>query len=91
MQTLEKHDLRDPEISKKIAVKLLDFHKIDMPGPRKAKIWERLRLVLYASILLLNVVGSFVVSLLYLLYQHLVFLFLFSIFHLNHLFVCLSF
>jgi choline/ethanolamine kinase len=42
-RTLEKHDLRDPEISKKIAVKLLDFNKIDMPGPRKAKIWERLR------------------------------------------------
>jgi choline/ethanolamine kinase len=46
MQTLEKHDIRDPEISKRIAVKLKDFHSLDMPvalGERKAKIWERLR------------------------------------------------
>ena len=47
MQTLEKHDIRDPEISKKIAVKLYEFHGLDMPyavGERKAKLWERLRL-----------------------------------------------
>ncbi|KAG0614076.1 hypothetical protein M758_6G149800 [Ceratodon purpureus] len=45
-RTLEQHDIRDPEISKKIAVKLRDFHSLDMPvktGGRKAKIWERLR------------------------------------------------
>ncbi|XP_024365805.1 probable choline kinase 2 isoform X2 [Physcomitrium patens] len=42
-RTLTKQDLRDPEISKKIAVKLQEFHKLDIPGPRKAKLWERLR------------------------------------------------
>ncbi|KAG0611795.1 hypothetical protein M758_7G165100 [Ceratodon purpureus] len=45
-RTLEKHDIRDPEISKNIAVKLQEFHSLDMPvavGERKAKIWERLR------------------------------------------------
>ncbi|XP_024397839.1 probable choline kinase 2 isoform X2 [Physcomitrium patens] len=42
-RTLEKHDLRDPEISKRIAEKLQEFHSLDMPGPRKAKLWERLR------------------------------------------------
>lgn len=44
MQTLEKHDIRDPEISKKIAVKLREFHSLDMPGEPRAKLWERLRL-----------------------------------------------
>jgi choline/ethanolamine kinase len=42
-RTLSKHDIRNPEISKKVAVKLLEFHHLDMPGERKAKIWKRLR------------------------------------------------
>jgi len=86
MQTLEKHDIRDPEISKKIAVKLVEFHRIDMPGPRKAKIWERLRLAFHASILVANVVGSFDVSSLTSLSM-----FDFIFFQLNYFFLCLSY
>lgn len=46
LQTLSKDDIRNPEISKKIAVKLVEFHTLDMPGSRMPKLWERLRLVI---------------------------------------------
>jgi choline/ethanolamine kinase len=41
-RTLSKDDIRNPEISKKIAVKLVEFHMLDMPGSRMPKLWERL-------------------------------------------------
>lgn len=44
LQTLTKDDIRNPEISKKIAEKLVEFHALDMPGSRTPKLWERLRL-----------------------------------------------
>ncbi|KAH0449148.1 hypothetical protein IEQ34_022948 [Dendrobium chrysotoxum] len=42
-RTLSATDLRDPEISALIASKLREFHDLDMPGPRKVHLWDRLR------------------------------------------------
>ncbi|XP_076960563.1 putative choline kinase 2 [Bidens hawaiensis] len=42
-RTLSACDLRDPDISALIASKLKEFHDLDMPGPKKALVWDRLR------------------------------------------------
>ncbi|ONK59377.1 uncharacterized protein A4U43_C08F5810 [Asparagus officinalis] len=42
-RTLSASDLRDPEISAIIATKLREFHELDMPGPKKVFLWDRLR------------------------------------------------
>ncbi|XP_031127427.1 probable choline kinase 3 [Ipomoea triloba] len=43
VRTLSASDLRDPEISSLIAMKLREFHNIGMPCPTKAGLWDRLR------------------------------------------------
>lgn len=43
LQTLSATDLRDPEISSRIATKMKEFHGLSMPGPKTAVLWERLR------------------------------------------------
>lgn len=43
VQTLTAWDLRDPEISAIIATKLREFHDLDLPGPKKVLLWDRLR------------------------------------------------
>lgn len=48
-RTLAASDLRDPEISALIAAKLREFHGLDMPGLKKAKLWDRLRKWLNAA------------------------------------------
>ncbi|XP_021968854.1 probable choline kinase 2 isoform X3 [Helianthus annuus] len=48
-RTLSACDLRDPDISALIASKLKEFHDLDMPGPNKALIWDRLRKWLSAA------------------------------------------
>ncbi|KAF3326935.1 Kinase superfamily protein isoform 4 [Carex littledalei] len=40
---LSAADLRDPEISSLIAIKLQEFHNLHMPGPREVLLWPRLR------------------------------------------------
>lgn len=42
-RTLSPPDLKNPEISAKIAAKLWEFHHLDIPGPRQPKLWMRLR------------------------------------------------
>ncbi|MED6223552.1 hypothetical protein PIB30_075038 [Stylosanthes scabra] len=42
-RTLFASDLRDPSISALIAVKLREFHDLNMPGPKKAHLWDVLR------------------------------------------------
>nr|AFK37178.1 unknown [Lotus japonicus] len=42
-RTLSASDLRDPSISALIATKMKEFHDLDMPGPKKVLLWERLR------------------------------------------------
>ncbi|KAD3337843.1 hypothetical protein E3N88_33364 [Mikania micrantha] len=42
-KTLSACDLRDPDISALIASKLKEFHDLDMPGAKKALVWDRLR------------------------------------------------
>ncbi|XP_078164801.1 putative choline kinase 2 [Carex rostrata] len=42
-RTLSAADLRDPEISSLIAIKLQEFHNLHMPGPREVLLWPRLR------------------------------------------------
>ncbi|KAL8508264.1 hypothetical protein ACS0TY_018738 [Phlomoides rotata] len=42
-RTLTAADLRDPEISGIIATKMNEFHHLDMPGPKKIVLWDRLR------------------------------------------------
>lgn len=42
-KTLSAPDLRNPEISAKIAAKLWEFHQLDIPGPRQPMLWMRLR------------------------------------------------
>ncbi|KAL3504591.1 hypothetical protein ACH5RR_034432 [Cinchona calisaya] len=42
-RTLSAADLRDPEISALIAVKLREFHKLDMPGSKDVVLWDRMR------------------------------------------------
>ncbi|VAH09801.1 unnamed protein product [Triticum turgidum subsp. durum] len=43
-RTLSAVDLRDPEISAIIASKLREFHHLDMPGPKRVLMWDRLSL-----------------------------------------------
>lgn len=42
-QTLSAADLRDPEISALVAAKLIEFHRLEMPGPKNVFLWDRLR------------------------------------------------
>lgn len=42
-RTLSAPDLRDSEISARIAAKMREFHSLDMPGPKNAVLWDRLR------------------------------------------------
>ncbi|KAL4195181.1 hypothetical protein AMTRI_Chr05g63290 [Amborella trichopoda] len=42
-RTLSAPDLQDPEVSALIAAKLREFHDLDMPGPKNARLWDRLR------------------------------------------------
>ncbi|MED6205804.1 hypothetical protein PIB30_021090 [Stylosanthes scabra] len=42
-RTLFASDLRDPSISTLIAVKMSDFHDLNMPGPKKVHLWDVLR------------------------------------------------
>lgn len=48
-RTLSAVDLHDPEISALIAAKMREFHDLDMQGPRKVQIWDRLRQWLKAA------------------------------------------
>ncbi|KAI3682955.1 hypothetical protein L1987_83357 [Smallanthus sonchifolius] len=48
-RTLSACDLRDPDISALTASKLKEFHDLDMPGPKKALVWDRLRKWLNAA------------------------------------------
>ncbi|XP_052188317.1 probable choline kinase 1 [Diospyros lotus] len=42
-KTLSAGDIRDPEISGLIAAKLREFHNLDMPGPKRVFLWDRMR------------------------------------------------
>ncbi|KAK4781334.1 hypothetical protein SAY87_017440 [Trapa incisa] len=42
-KTLSAADLRDPHISALIAAKLREFHDLDMHGPRRVLLWDRIR------------------------------------------------
>lgn len=42
-RTLTAKDLRDPDVSARIAEKLREFHHLSMPGKREPQIWKRLR------------------------------------------------
>lgn len=42
-RTLSACDLWDPDVSALIASKLKEFHDLDMPGPKKPLLWDRLR------------------------------------------------
>ncbi|KAL3845873.1 hypothetical protein ACJIZ3_003276 [Penstemon smallii] len=42
-RTLSAADLRDPEISTLIAVKMREFHNLNMPGSKNVILWDRLR------------------------------------------------
>lgn len=42
-RTLTAEDLREPDVSTRIAVKLREFHRLSMPGSVEAHIWRRLR------------------------------------------------
>ncbi|KAJ1377488.1 Protein kinase-like domain superfamily, partial [Sesbania bispinosa] len=42
-RTLSASDLRDASISALIAAKMKEFHDLDMPGPKKVYLWDRLR------------------------------------------------
>ncbi|XP_010520096.1 PREDICTED: probable choline kinase 2 isoform X2 [Tarenaya hassleriana] len=42
-RTLSACDLRDPEISVRIAAKMKEFHNLEMSGEKKAWVWDRLR------------------------------------------------
>ncbi|CAL5414813.1 unnamed protein product [Camellia sinensis] len=42
-RTLSAGDLRDPEISALVAAKLREFNNLDMPGPKKVVLWDRMR------------------------------------------------
>jgi len=44
-QTLSACDLRDPEISGRIATRMKEFHGLEMPGAKKALLWDRLRYI----------------------------------------------
>ncbi|KAG5539279.1 hypothetical protein RHGRI_019741 [Rhododendron griersonianum] len=43
LQTLSTSDLLDPDISALIAAKMKEFRDLDMPGPKKVLLWDRLR------------------------------------------------
>lgn len=42
-RTLSASDLRDPDISGRIATKMREFHDLKMPGPKQVFLWDRLR------------------------------------------------
>lgn len=42
-RTLSAVDLRDSDISSLVASKMREFHKLHMPGTKKAHIWQRMR------------------------------------------------
>ncbi|XP_010534325.1 PREDICTED: probable choline kinase 2 [Tarenaya hassleriana] len=42
-RTLSACDLRDPEISARIAAKMKEFHNLEVSGLKKAWVWDRLR------------------------------------------------
>ncbi|XP_042495659.1 probable choline kinase 2 [Macadamia integrifolia] len=42
-RTLSASDMKDHEISALIAAKLREFNDLDMPGPRKVHLWDRMR------------------------------------------------
>ncbi|MCO5599488.1 hypothetical protein L7F22_053592 [Adiantum nelumboides] len=42
-RTLTAQDLRDPDVSARIAAKLREFHQLSMPGSPEPRIWKRLR------------------------------------------------
>nr|ACJ85350.1 unknown [Medicago truncatula] len=42
-RTLSAIDLRDSEISSLVASRMREFHKLHMPGTKKAHIWQRMR------------------------------------------------
>ncbi|KAK6938237.1 hypothetical protein RJ641_031745 [Dillenia turbinata] len=42
-RTLSAADLRNPEISALVAMKLREFHSLDMPGPKHIALWKRMR------------------------------------------------
>ncbi|XP_051123717.1 probable choline kinase 1 isoform X2 [Andrographis paniculata] len=42
-RTLSAGDLRNPEISGLIAAKMRQFHELDMPGPKRVLLWNRMR------------------------------------------------
>lgn len=44
-QTLSAADLRDPAISDRIATRMKEFHGLEMPGVKKALLWDRLRYI----------------------------------------------
>ncbi|XP_023542930.1 probable choline kinase 2 [Cucurbita pepo subsp. pepo] len=48
-RTLSAEDLRDSEISSLIAFKMKEFHDLDIPGPKNASLWSRLRNWLIAA------------------------------------------
>ncbi|XP_071690129.1 probable choline kinase 2 isoform X4 [Rutidosis leptorrhynchoides] len=48
-RTLSACDLRDHDTSALIASKLKEFHDLDMPGPKEAMVWSRLRHFLGAA------------------------------------------
>ncbi|KAH7548440.1 hypothetical protein JRO89_XS14G0129200 [Xanthoceras sorbifolium] len=48
-RTLSASDMRDPEISALIAAKMKEFHDLDMSGPKKVCLWDRMRNWLKAS------------------------------------------
>lgn len=48
-RTLSAPDLRDPNISALIAARMREFHELDMPGPKKVCLWDRLRNWLIAA------------------------------------------
>ncbi|KAJ4965894.1 hypothetical protein NE237_017743 [Protea cynaroides] len=41
-RTLSAGDLKDPEISALIAAKLREFNDLEMPGPKKVHLWDRM-------------------------------------------------
>ena len=49
-QTLSASDLRDPVISGRIATRMKEFHGLDMPGVKKALLWDRLRYVSFVFV-----------------------------------------
>ncbi|GKU91399.1 hypothetical protein SLEP1_g5280 [Rubroshorea leprosula] len=51
-RTLSASDLRDPEISALIAARMREFNELDMPGPKKVYLWDRLRNWLNAAMTL---------------------------------------